>query len=161
MAIIVPFRARPAEHLDAAALAKIVRADLRRAFPAVAFSVRTDRYAGGSSVRVSWTDGPLGRDVDAAIARYKVVGFDGMTDSTTNAGPVHLDDGRLVTIYAYLTTSRSTSAALRARVEAWMTRHPERATDPQMGALSVHQIAFGAYLIGGHLAVVPWHRRHR
>lgn len=158
MALMLVATPEPA-HLDAPALAVLIRADLKAAFPGVKFSVRSSRYAGGSSVHVSWTDGPLTSAVDAAIARYKVQGFDGMTDSATNAGPVRLADGRLVRIYSYLFTQRETSAALRARVEAWMARNPEKATDPFLGALSVHQVAHRACLLGVHLAVVPWHVR--
>src|ERR1051325_6983825 len=86
------------EYLDAAELAKILRAELKAAFPGVKFSIVTERYSMGSSVRVHWTDGPITRRVDALLEHYRAEGFDGMTDSRTNSGPVRLKDGRLVRI---------------------------------------------------------------
>lgn len=110
-------------YLDCAELAQIVRADLKTAFPGVAFRVRSSRFSMGSSVDVSWTDGPTDAQVNTVIGRYKAQGFDGMTDSTTNSGPVRLWDGRLVEIHSWLHTQRRVSDALRAKVAAWFDRH--------------------------------------
>lgn len=62
------------------AAAKNLRAQLRARWPGVKFSVRTDRYAGGSSLDVRWTDGPTVDQVDAIAKRYRAGSFDGMTD---------------------------------------------------------------------------------
>ncbi len=110
-------------YLDTAELAQIIRHDLKRAFPGVAFRVKTSRYSGGSSVRVYWTDGPIAAAVDAVVGRYKCEGFDGMTDSRTNSGPMTLDDGRVVRIHAFIFTHREVSPALTARVDAYLERH--------------------------------------
>lgn len=67
-------------YLDATDTAKLVRSALKREFPGVKFSVRTDKYSGGSSVDVSWTDGPRTAEVDAVIRPYAMSGFDGMID---------------------------------------------------------------------------------
>lgn len=112
-----------AEYLDVAELAAIIRRDLKATFPGVAFKVRSSRFSMGSSVHVSWTDGPLSADVDATIDRYDAQGFDGMTDSQTNSGPVRLDDGRLVHVHSWIHAQRHVSDALRARVAAWFDRH--------------------------------------
>lgn len=53
-----------------------VRKDLKKHFPGVKFSVRSD----ATEVRVRWTDGPLEKDVEAIVDRYKAGHFDGMTD---------------------------------------------------------------------------------
>lgn len=61
-------------------VAKIVRSALRESFPGVKFSVRTDKYSGGSSLRVSWTDGPTERQVRGVVGHFRGATFDGMTD---------------------------------------------------------------------------------
>lgn len=68
-------------HIENTEVAKLVRKDLRATFgKGVKFSVRTDKYAGGSSIRVSWTDGPTENEVESLIGHYKGATFDGMTD---------------------------------------------------------------------------------
>lgn len=61
--------------------AKNIRIELKRAFPAVKFSVKTERYSGGDSIRVRWVDGPTSDQVERIINRYEGGSFDGMTDS--------------------------------------------------------------------------------
>lgn len=60
--------------------AKLIRARLKREFPGVKFSVRTDKYAGGASINVSWTDGPTESAVYTIVDMYGGSGFDGMID---------------------------------------------------------------------------------
>ncbi len=60
--------------------AKNLRTELKRAFPGVAFRVRTSQYSGGNSVDVSWTDGPNSQQVEALAKKYQGGHFDGMTD---------------------------------------------------------------------------------
>jgi hypothetical protein len=64
--------------------AKIIRAELKAAFPCVRFSVRAKRYSMGSHIDVSWTNGPNTRSVEAITDRFYGTGFDGMTDSSTS-----------------------------------------------------------------------------
>ena len=66
--------------LDTTEVAKIIRKDLRAAFPGQKFRVRSSKYAGGSSIRVDWTDGPTTGEVDAIVKRYEGATFDGMRD---------------------------------------------------------------------------------
>jgi len=54
-----------------------LRIELKKAFPAVKFSVRMDSYG---SVRIGWTDGPTQSEVEALAAKYKGGTFDGMED---------------------------------------------------------------------------------
>ena len=42
-------------YLSAVETARLVRKALKARFPDVRFSVRSDSYAGGASVRVGWT----------------------------------------------------------------------------------------------------------
>jgi len=67
-------------YIDTKDQAKLVRAALKKAFPGQKFSVTIDRYAGGSSIDVRWTDGPLTKDVDAVAWAYRGGSFDGMID---------------------------------------------------------------------------------
>jgi hypothetical protein len=60
--------------------AKNIRIELKAAFPAVKFSVKSKRFSGGDDINVSWIDGPTTRQVDAIIQRYREGTFDGMTD---------------------------------------------------------------------------------
>lgn len=46
------------EFLSVTDTAKVMRATLRKSWPAVKFSVRSSKYAGGASIDVGWTDGP-------------------------------------------------------------------------------------------------------
>jgi hypothetical protein len=78
--------------IDTAEVAKLVRKHLRAAFPGVRFSVRTERYAGGSSVDVLWTDGPTVDAVEAITAAFAGRGFNGMDDSTFSKGSWYCPD---------------------------------------------------------------------
>lgn len=62
------------------AAAKNIRIELKRAFPGVKFSVRSDRFSGGDSIDVNWIDGPTTAQVRLIIDKYKAGTFDGMTD---------------------------------------------------------------------------------
>lgn len=80
-------------YLSVTETAKLVRAALKREFPGAKFSVRSDSYAGGASVRVNWTDGPTVKEVDRVIAPYKGADFDGMVDLKTNNTSWLMPDG--------------------------------------------------------------------
>lgn len=60
--------------------AKNIRIELKAAFPGVKFSVKTERYTGGTSLNVSWTDGPTTKMVEAIIDKYQWGKFNGMED---------------------------------------------------------------------------------
>lgn len=48
-----------------------IRKALKTKYPGIKFSVRAKRFAGGSSVDVSWTDGPTEKEVGKATAHLK------------------------------------------------------------------------------------------
>ena len=54
-----------------------IRIELKKAFPGVKFSVRSDY----DSVNIGWEYGPTRREVEAITCKYKAGHFDGMTDS--------------------------------------------------------------------------------
>lgn len=68
------------KHGSAALAAANIRAELKKAFPGVKFSVRSKTFSGGDSVDVSWTDGPTIAQVDKIADKYSAGSFDGMTD---------------------------------------------------------------------------------
>ena len=67
-------------YIDTVEVAKLLRKALKAEFPGVKFSVRSSRYAGGSSIHVDYTDGPRQQDVQAVCNRYCGASFDGMID---------------------------------------------------------------------------------
>lgn len=136
------------EYLDVTATAKLIRKALREAFPGERFSVRSSRYAGGSSVHIDWTDGPTTGAVDAVIGFFAGGRFDGMIDMAYYAtswltpdghaalahdpgtggqrgsnperiGDAPSPDARLVHFGAdHVMTNRKVSPAFRAELEA-------------------------------------------
>ena len=73
-------------YFSAAETAKLVRADLKGAFPGVTFSVRSRTYSMGSHVDVKWTDGPATKAVERVTNRYS---GRGMMDTTDRARIEH------------------------------------------------------------------------
>lgn len=58
-------------------IGRIVKAELKKQWPNVKFSVTSDY----NSVRVNWTNGPSHKKVDEITNKYEMGHFDGMTDS--------------------------------------------------------------------------------
>lgn len=108
--------------LDTAAAAKLIRHLLKAAFPAVRFSVRTSRYAGGSSIDVTWTDGPSYARVDALVSTLEGRGFDGMQDLAYQKGPFVVN-GVAVRTSCYIHCQRRTSDALRQKAAQQVARY--------------------------------------
>jgi hypothetical protein len=95
--------------------ARNLRAQLKARWPGIKFCVRTERFAGGDSLRVSWTDGPNSTLVDAIACRYRAGSFDGMTDCYDYCRTVWTDafgDAK------YVTTTRDYSPAAIAWAKA-------------------------------------------
>lgn len=95
-----------AEHLTTAETAKLVRKALVKAFPSYTFRVRSDVYAGGSSIRVSWYDGPPEPVVESVVKCYAGGRFDGMIDMAYNVQHWLEPDGT-----AYLADSPGTQGS--------------------------------------------------
>ena len=66
--------------VDTKEVAVLIRKRLRREFPGVKFSVRISRYSMGSSISVSWADGPTKAQVEKITGEYSGSRFDGMID---------------------------------------------------------------------------------
>lgn len=68
------------DYLTCAETAKLVRTALKNQFPGIKFSVRSHNYAGGASIDIDWTDGPLSDEVKSVIGLFEGATFDGMID---------------------------------------------------------------------------------
>ncbi len=69
---------------SAALAAKAIRAELKAAFPTTKFHVTSYAYTGGSSVDISYTDGPLRAEVEKITEKYCSGHFDAMIDLYEN-----------------------------------------------------------------------------
>lgn len=107
-------------YIDAADVAKLIRAAIKEAFPTVKFAVRTSKYSGGASIDVNYEDGPPLAAVEAITKRYAGSYFDGMIDYQGSI--YHLLDGAPVRLQAnFIFTSRHLSTtAMRVGVAAYV-----------------------------------------
>ncbi|NHN89842.1 LPD29 domain-containing protein [Acetobacter conturbans] len=80
-------------YLSPAETAKLIRARLKKAFPRTKFSVRSDSYSGGGSVRVKWMDGPAATLVESIVGSYAGGRFDGSIDMKISVRHWLLPDG--------------------------------------------------------------------
>lgn len=64
-------------------IAKLVRSDLKEAFPNTTFSVRSDTYTGGRSIDVFYKNGPSERKVDGILEFRKPDDYTYITPSRT------------------------------------------------------------------------------
>lgn len=60
--------------------AKGMRKELKQAFPDIKFSVRTEYFANGNSIDISWELGATVKEVEKITNKYQYGWFDGMTD---------------------------------------------------------------------------------
>jgi hypothetical protein len=111
LATVTPHPSAQPLSLSCADTAKIMRQSLKAAFPDTKFSVRSSLYSMGSSIHVSWIDGPTVKAVDAIVDSFAACWFDGMDDST-HYNPAMVIDGRRMDSGAnYVSTSRRFSPA--------------------------------------------------
>lgn len=103
-------------YLTAAETAKHVRAALKQAFPGAQFSVRTDTYSLGASIRVRWTDGPTSSAVAAVVNRFQGSDFDALTDMSTPRPPIEVDGESVRSGADHVFTTRTQSAEYRQRL---------------------------------------------
>jgi hypothetical protein len=71
---------------QSAQAAKAIKQELKQAYPNIKFSVVSDNYSMGDSVRINWTDGPTEKQVSSITDKYQYGSFNGMEDiyETTN-----------------------------------------------------------------------------
>jgi hypothetical protein len=69
---------------EAAQAAKQIKAELKKEFPSIKFSVKSSNFSMGNSVNIGWTNGPTDKKVCAITDKYQYGHFDGMTDTYEN-----------------------------------------------------------------------------
>jgi Large polyvalent protein associated domain 29 len=166
------------EYLSVAETAKLVRVALAKAFPGFTFRVRSDSYAGGASIDVSWMDGPTTKEVDKVVGGFSGKGFDGMidlayyttawlepdgtahlagspgTEGSRGSVPEHFGDAhsgaaRLVSMGAdYVHTSRSLSAEASKMIERQIEVETGVPFDAQ-AQYPDHPLAYGGHYCYG------------
>lgn len=65
---------------EAAKAARLIRQELKEKYPSIKFSVKSDTYAGGDSVNVRYTDGPIEIEVERLLRKYEYGSFNSMLD---------------------------------------------------------------------------------
>ena len=65
---------------ESAKAALMIKTILKREYPSVRFSVRSDNFANGNSVRISWVDGVPTKEIEGFARQFESGTFDGMTD---------------------------------------------------------------------------------
>lgn len=63
-----------------ASCSQAIKTELKNIFPDVKFSVTSDSFSMGDSVRISWVDGPTVDQVTEVTGKYQYGHFDGMQD---------------------------------------------------------------------------------
>ena len=81
------------DYLSVVDTAKLIRVQLKKHFPTVKFSVRSDSYSMGASIDIHWTDGPTEKDVQKIVGPFAGSGFDGMIDLKYYVSSWLLPDG--------------------------------------------------------------------
>lgn len=69
----------------AALAAKEIRKELKTAFPAVKFSIKSSNFSMGDSVNIDWVDGPTSKEVATITDKYQYGRFNGMEDLYENS----------------------------------------------------------------------------
>jgi hypothetical protein len=117
------------EYKSCAETAKLIRAALKESFPGIKFGVRSSTYAGGASIRVSWSDGPNGAQVKAVAGAFQGGYFDGMTDY--KGSRYHMLDGvrtHFAADFVFCERDYSDAAIQRALDHVMNKYRPEVAT---------------------------------
>lgn len=65
---------------QAAQASKMIKIILNKEYPNIKFSVKSDNYSMGSSVRINWTDGIPEKEIDSFARQFQYGHFDGMND---------------------------------------------------------------------------------
>ena len=65
---------------DHALAAANIRRELKAAFPAIKFAIRSSSYTGGDSIDIRWHLGPTEKQVEAISNKYQEGSFNGMID---------------------------------------------------------------------------------
>ena len=81
------------DYISTTDTAKLIRKDLKAAFPTSKFSVRKNTGTASAWLSVSWEDGPTSNEVRAVADKYRGEQFNGQTDSYEDLGRPYLVSG--------------------------------------------------------------------
>ena len=84
------------EYYTVTQTAKMIRKTLKLAWPKIKFSVRSQSFAGGTAIDITWVDGPNKTDCETLISPYQSGGFDGSIDMAYSISSWLLPNGRAV-----------------------------------------------------------------
>lgn len=122
------------KHIDGAEVSKLIKRDLKAAFPKCKFSVKLSRYSGGSSIRVCWLNGPTQAEVEAKVGHYHGASFDGMIDLKSYHDTLTLTAEGWVSVHYgndYLFFEREfTAAFLASAVEVVKAKYGSEVGEP-------------------------------
>lgn len=104
---------KPTEAAQAAAL---LRADLKKAFPGVKFSIKSRNFSMGDAVDVDWEDGPTLAQVQPFLWKYQGGHFDGMQDMYIDGPKVDHPTAK------YVQAQRSMSKAVAEEMAAMVNQ---------------------------------------
>lgn len=96
--------------------AKKIRKELKAEFKGIKFSVRTSKYTGGSSITITWENGPLTKAVQKIANKFQSTTFDGMIDMATSHGYEY--NGQIFNGADYIFTRRELSDDHKAKIVA-------------------------------------------
>ena len=105
-------------YISAADTAKLIRAQLKKHFPACKFYVNSKTYSGGASISIDWIDGPTEKEVKSITCAFQGAGFDGMVDYKTSHDAYLLPDGSAAFAKVevdYFTTNHYTAPTAEAQ----------------------------------------------
>lgn len=139
------------DYLTCAQTAALVRKALKESVPDIKFSVRSNTYSGGASIRVVWTDGPNEILVDSVIGHLKASYFDGGIDyrgsifHMVNGRPVRLgaDSINLHREYTDALTELAIGRVYRRLHNAFVTRGIPRPTVRQYRTGALWNVSLG------------------
>ena len=80
MAVLLGGIGAPRRKTEAANAGSEIRKVLKMAFPGIKFSVNSETYAGGNSIRVNWENGPTVKQVNQYTKDFEMGSFNGMED---------------------------------------------------------------------------------
>jgi hypothetical protein len=139
-----PMSTTTPRRISTAETAALLRKALKAAHPAVKFRVRSKTYSGGSSIHVSWTDGPITPHVEATASLYQGARFDGMADVRHyHDSLLSTDDGAEVVRYSadFVMCQRDISPGYLADLENELAAFTGEPYDP---CRSYHAAALAA-----------------
>lgn len=97
--------------------AKAIKAELKKAYPGVKFSVTSENFSMGNAVRIYYTDGPISSNIQKLVSKYQYGSFNGMED-IYEYDNVNKD----ISQAKYVTTERRMSESTKAIIIESLTK---------------------------------------